>query len=110
MVADRQTYVTDIDVSPGTKRWDEITQNLMINSDHDDRYLYAYQQLQYGSRCAFDTLLCDCSRGHQNAMESIDNDDGSAYHRHHCYLLQLTISINIVIVIVIRCCLFVIDR
>ena len=38
VMADRQTYVTDIDVSPGTKRWDEITQNLMINSDHDDRY------------------------------------------------------------------------
>jgi hypothetical protein len=65
---DRQTYVTDVDVSPGTKRWDEITQNLMINSDKDT------------------------SRGHEAAMEAIDNDDGSSFYRTHSNVFAFSIG------------------
>ena len=56
---DRQFYLTDVDVTPGTKQWDEISHNLMM-----------------------DTTTID-SRGPHAGMEAIDNDDGSSYYKTH---------------------------
>ena len=57
---DRQAYFTDIDRPVlGTKQWDVIAHNLMINSHTVD------------------------SRGDHSAMEAVDNDDGSSYYKTH---------------------------